>query len=84
VLERDGQEPIVYLQRRFLPSLDTTLEMAAHKVTEGQRLDHLAALYIGDPEQFWRLCDANTEMRPDDLTAEIERRIRVPPFGWEK
>ena len=30
----------------------------------GDRLDNLAARYIGDPQQFWRLCDANGAMQP--------------------
>ena len=36
------------------------------------------AQYLGDPEQFWRICDANDAMRPDDLTAEVGRRLLIP------
>ena len=28
------------------------------------------AQYLGDPEQFWRICDANGAMRPEELTEE--------------
>ena len=33
--------------------------------------------YLGDPEQFWRVCDANRAMRPDELTETIGRRLRI-------
>jgi hypothetical protein len=46
-------------------------------VTQGDRLDNIAAKYLGDPEQFWRLCDANGAMRPDALTETIGRWLRI-------
>ena len=33
------------------------------------RLDVMAAQYLGDPELFWRICDANGAMRPEEFTA---------------
>ena len=48
-----------------------------HMVTEGERLDNITAQYLGDPEQFWRVCDANGAMRPDELTETIGRRLRI-------
>lgn len=74
----DGQE-IVYLRRRFVPvaARDNPL-MVEHAVTQGERLDNITARYLGDPEQFWRLCDANNAMRPEELTGEIGRRLRIP------
>jgi hypothetical protein len=38
-----------------------------HVVADGERLDLIAARFLGDPEQFWRLCDANRTLRPEDL-----------------
>lgn len=73
----EGRET-VYLRRRFLPDLRTIIVLTEHTVTEGDRLDNVAAQYLGDPEQFWLLGDANTEMRPDDLTTEVGRRLRIP------
>ena len=29
------------------------------------------------PRQFWRVCDANAAMRPDELTETIGRRLRI-------
>ncbi len=73
----DGRE-IVFLRRRFLPAADGVVVLAEHLVAEGDRLDNITARYLGDPEQFWRVCDANDTMHPDELTAEIGRRLRIP------
>lgn len=73
----DGRE-IVYLRRRFLPDATNMAILAEHTVTQGERLDNITARYLGDPEQFWRLCDANNTMKPDELTEEIGRRLKVP------
>ena len=43
--------PIVYVKRRILPQGDELPVVQEHVVTEGERLDHLAAQYLGDPEQ---------------------------------
>ena len=75
----DGRE-VVYLRRRFLPDGSKALILTEHVVTQGDRLDNITARYLGDPEQFWLICDANNAMRPDDLTAESEigRRLPIP------
>jgi len=58
---------ITYLLRRFIPPPDGFTTVALHTVVQGERLDGLAAQYLGDPEQFYRLCDGNGAMRPADL-----------------
>ena len=72
-----GGRDIPYKRRRFLPIAPAAAVIAEHEVTQGERLDNIAARYLGDPEQFWRLCDDNEAMHPDELTAEIPRRLRV-------
>jgi hypothetical protein len=72
----DGTE-IVYLKRRFVPPPERFTLLQEHVVVEGDRLDNITARYLGDPEQFWRVCDANRAMRPDELTEEIGRRLRI-------
>lgn len=67
-----------YLRRRFLPQSGDLEALTTHTVTEGDRLDNLAAAYLGDPELFWRLCDANDALHPRELTAVIGRRLRIP------
>ena len=44
---------------------------------KGERLDNIAAQYMGDPTLFWRLCDANNAMRPEELTETIGRILRI-------
>ena len=72
----DGRT-VLYLKRRFLPPPEKFSLMREHVVTEGDRLDNVTAKHIGDPEQFWRLCDANCAMRPDELTEKIGRRLAI-------
>jgi hypothetical protein len=76
-LETPDGKTIAYLRRRFLPSPDLFSLLQEYTVTEGDRLDNITAQYLGDPEQFWRICDANNAMRPKDLTAEIGRKLRI-------
>lgn len=72
----DGEE-IVYLKRRFIPQANRFALLQEHVVEEGDRLDNITARYLGDPLQFWRICDANNAMNPPMLTAEIGRRLRI-------
>jgi len=64
----DGQT-ITYLPRRFVPQPGSPnfATVAQHTVKQGDRLDLLAARYLGDPLIFWLLCDANGAIKPDDL-----------------
>jgi hypothetical protein len=77
-LERPGERAIAYLRRRFLPPAGANATLTEHLVTEGERLDNITARYLGDPELFWRLADANNVMDANDLTREIGRRLKVP------
>jgi hypothetical protein len=45
-------------------------------VAQGDRLDTITARYLGDPTQFWRICDANDTLRPDELE-EPGRTVRI-------
>lgn len=69
--------PVTYLKRRFVPPPENFALLQWHTVLQGERLDNIAAQYLGDPEQFWRLCDANRALRPDELTETIGRRLRI-------
>jgi len=66
-----------YLQRRFLPPADGFVTLRLHTVVEGERPDHIAARELGDPEAFWRLCDANGAMHPDELTDQAGETVRI-------
>ena len=67
-----------YVRRRFLPRGERMPVLVEEEVTEGDRLDLITARTLGDPEQFWRVCDANNALNPADLMADTGRRIRVP------
>ena len=64
-----------YKKVRFIPETDAQF---THMLSQGERLDHLAYRYYHDPERFWRICDANEAMWPDDLVAEAGRQILIP------
>lgn len=60
---------ITYLARRFVPqpAAPNYSTVARHTVRQGDRLDLLAAKYLGDPLMFWLVCDANGAIRPNQL-----------------
>jgi hypothetical protein len=74
----DGTE-VPFLRRRFIPPPEAHALLQEHVVVQGERLDLLAARYLGDPEQFWRICDANAALNPADLEVQGEiLRITLP------
>ena len=63
------------LKIRFIPPTPAGF---LHTFTAGQRLDLLAFQYYRNPEKFWLIADANSEMDPEDLL-EPGRQLFVPP-----
>lgn len=78
-LVTSGGREVIYLRRRFLPLSGSGELLAEHVVTQGERLDNITARYLGEPEQFWRLCDDNNALHPNELTGEgaIGHRLRI-------
>ena len=74
----DGPRQVRYLRRRFLPPPDAAPPLGTHQVARGDRVDLLADRYFGDPELYWRICDANPLIHPDELVERIGTRIVVP------
>lgn len=70
-------ETIVHTKRRFVPPPENFALLQFHFVEQGDRLDNVAHKYLADPEQYWKLCDANGVDRPDELTEEVGRTIRI-------
>ena len=72
-------EQIVYLARRLVPQPSALSLLRYHTVvsSESGRLDNIAAAELGDPELFWRMCDANGALDPAELTATVGRQLRV-------
>lgn len=78
VTDLDGlPREIKYVRRRFIPARDGTPTLVAHTVTQEQRLDNITARYLGDPTQFWRVCDANTVLEPNALTDTVGNVIEI-------
>lgn len=75
LLASDGRE-IVYLRRRFIPPADTLALVREHLVIAGDRIDNVAAVHLGDPEQSWQLGDANTAFDLADLTAQPDLTLQ--------
>lgn len=75
-IETEDGRTVRYKRIRRIPDVEGSRK---HVVREGERLDLVAADRLGDPERFWRICDANRELWPPALTEEPERRLRLPP-----
>ena len=58
---------VKYTLVRFIPE---TRPVAGHRVTADDRLDLVAWSAFRDAERFWRICDANDALWPDDLLEE--------------
>ncbi|MBO3749205.1 LysM domain-containing protein [Streptosporangiaceae bacterium NEAU-GS5] len=81
---RGGVQDVRYLRRRFVPQPDDLQTLTFHTVAGGDRPDLITAAYLGDPTQFWRVCDANVVIHPDELTAgdRIGSAVRIPVPGF--
>lgn len=72
-------QSISYLAQRIVPQpgAPNFATVAQHTVVQGDRLDLIAAKYLGDPLLFWLICDANGAMRPGDLVATPGTTISI-------
>ena len=87
VTDRDGtSRELRYVRRRFVPPAAEMPTLVEHTVAQGERLDNITARYVGDPTQFWRVCDANGALDPEELTESSGRvlRIAAPAFGGSR
>lgn len=70
----DGRT-IRYKRVRFIPA---TPGVVPYRTRAEDRLDHIAFHTYGDPEQFWRICDASLALDPDELVAQPGTRLLLP------
>ncbi len=78
VSDVEGQKrQIAYKRRRFIPSSEGNIVLLEHTVVQQDRLDNIANTYLGDPTQFWRICDVNHVLQPWELTREPGLRIKI-------
>jgi nucleoid-associated protein YgaU len=75
VFQNGSGREIVYKRLRLIPDPPS---LQVYKVVAGDRLDLIAFRFYQDPEQFWRICDANRAVLPEELTREVGRRLRIP------
>lgn len=68
---------VAYVRRRFLPDPARFALLQTHEVRQGERIDNLSAFYLGDPEQFWRIADANRAMQPERLLDTPGRKLLI-------
>jgi hypothetical protein len=68
---------ISYVTRRFIPPPESFAVLQRHRVVQSERVDVVAAQAYGDPLLYWRLCDANLALRPEDVTAKPGAFINV-------
>ncbi len=76
-LTRTDGTQVIYLRRRFVPSPVLFQLLQEHTVVQGERLDIISGKFLGDPDLFWRIADANGAMRPEDLVEVIGRILRI-------
>jgi len=61
---------VTYLAVRICPAAERFATLSQQTIGQSRRLDQTAATLIGDPEQFWLLCDANGAIWPEELEQE--------------
>jgi hypothetical protein len=66
---------ITYTATRLIAD---TPPLVGHRVVQDERLDHIAWQQYRDAQRFWRICDANLALWPDDIL-EQGRVIGIPP-----
>jgi hypothetical protein len=71
-----GEKEIRYVKRRIIPSGEDLTTLVEHTVAQGERLDQITGRYLGDPTQFWRVCDANNVFEPEELE-ETGRVVKI-------
>ena len=73
---------VSYLSQRYAPQPSQFALLKNYSVVQGDRLDNLAATFFNDPQQYWRICDANNAIRPAALTETVGAQLRITlPLG---
>ena len=67
--------PVRYKKTRFITPPKSR---RTHHVSQHDRLDLIAHAHLRDPERFWRICDLNLALWPDDLLAVAGSTIQIP------
>jgi len=72
----DGRT-VCHLTRRFVPPPESFSVLQSYRVVQNDRLDTIAAKFFGDPLLYWRICDANRALAPQELTRTIGTTLAI-------
>jgi hypothetical protein len=72
--DRLGRQVPYVLLRTFPPAAPAR---QLHDVGAHERLDLIADHFFGDSQQFWRICDANRTLRPEEIET-VGTRLTIP------
>jgi hypothetical protein len=72
----DGDE-VAYLARREIPDPESLATIGELDVLAGDRPDLMGFRAIGDPEQWWKIADANAVLDPAELTENVGGTVRI-------
>lgn len=75
-------DSVAFAGRRIIPEQDRYQALDRHRATAAERIDQVADAFYGDPEQYWRICDANGVERPA-LALDPPGKLLVIPIPLE-
>jgi hypothetical protein len=67
-----------FVGRRIIPAVERYRPLDRHRTIDRDRIDNVAAAAFGDPEQYWRICDANGDAEPAQATQPVGRLVVIP------
>lgn len=77
VAKGDGTT-VEFVGRRIIPALSRYRALTRHRASGDERIDMVAAEAFGDPELYWRICDANGDADPGPAAKPAGRLIVIP------
>lgn len=69
------EDEAVYVLRE--PATEVEIQLYGYVWKDGDRIDDLAAKFLGDPYSWWRIMDANPSIQ-DPWGIEVGTAIRIP------
>lgn len=67
-----------FVGRRIIPAMERYRALDRRRTLNNDRIDGVAADSFGDPELYWRICDANGEAEPANATEPTNRLLVIP------
>ena len=71
-------DTVEYVGRRIIPEMDRYQALDRHRAIAAERVDQVADAFYGDPEQYWRICDANGVEWPAQALQPVGRLLLIP------